>query len=87
MTILQAVAAGLENTEKRKEPKKKADRYFLDGKVADRELKVCNLCKDYILLVLYQQLCRLKNTYRLSFLVLYAFLYFLIQQLQLVILS
>ena len=28
MTILQAVAAGLENTEKRKEPKKKADRYF-----------------------------------------------------------
>ena len=45
MTILQAVAAGLENTEKRKEPKKKADRYFLDGKVADRELKVCNLCK------------------------------------------
>ena len=45
MTILQAVAAGLENTEKRKEPNKKADRYFLDGKVADRELKVCNLCK------------------------------------------
>ena len=45
MTILQAVAAGLENTEKRKEPKKKADRYFLDGKVADRELKVCNLCR------------------------------------------
>ena len=45
MTILQAVAAGLENTEKRKEPKKKADRYFLDGKVADRELKACNLCK------------------------------------------
>ena len=28
MTILQAVAAGLENTEKRKEPKKKSDRYF-----------------------------------------------------------
>ena len=37
MTILQAVAAGLENTEKRKEPKKKSTRYFLDGKVADRE--------------------------------------------------
>ena len=34
MTILQAVAAGLENTEKRKEPKKKSTRYFLDGKVA-----------------------------------------------------
>ena len=45
MTILQAVAAGLENTEKRKEPKKKADRYFLDGKVADRELKACNICR------------------------------------------
>ena len=45
MTILQAVAAGLENTEKRKEPKKKSTRYFLDGKVADRELKACNLCK------------------------------------------
>ena len=39
MTILQAVAAGLENTEKRKEPKKKSDRYFLDGKVADRSLR------------------------------------------------
>ena len=45
MTILQAVAAGLENTEKRKEPKKKSDRYFLDGKVADRELKACNICR------------------------------------------
>ena len=44
MTILQAVAAGLENTEKRKEPKKQSTRYFLDGKVADRELKTCNLC-------------------------------------------
>ena len=49
MTILQAVAAGLENTEKRKEPKKKADRYFLDGKVADRELKVCNICRICLL--------------------------------------
>ena len=29
MTILQAVAAGLENTEKRKEPKKKSTRYFV----------------------------------------------------------
>ena len=45
MTILQAVAAGRQNREKRKEPKKKADRYFLDGRVADRDLKVCNLCK------------------------------------------
>ena len=57
MTILQAVAAGSENTEKRKEPKKNADRYFLDGKVADRELKVCNLCKivwpDYLAKITY----------------------------------
>tara|TARA_X000001036_G_C20589260_1_gene770064 strand:+ start:458 stop:697 length:240 start_codon:yes stop_codon:yes gene_type:complete len=45
MTILQAVAAGLENTEKRKEPKKRANRYFMDGRVADRDLKVCPDCR------------------------------------------
>ena len=45
MTILQAVAAGLENTEKRKEPKTGSTRYFMDGKVADRDLKVCTDCR------------------------------------------
>jgi hypothetical protein len=45
MTIIQAIAAGLENFEKRKEPKKRSNRYCLDGKVADRDLIVCNLCK------------------------------------------
>ena len=45
MTILQAIASGRQNKEKRKEPKKRSVRYFSDGRVADRDLKVCNLCK------------------------------------------
>ena len=45
MTILEAVSLGLENKEKRKEPKKNSNRYFMDGRVADRELKVCTNCK------------------------------------------
>ena len=40
MTILQAIASGRQNKEKRKEPKKRSGRYFSDGRVADRDLKV-----------------------------------------------